>query len=103
MPNDDGPAGLSTSAIPTGLSALGTGTVRDQRVLVAEELDDLADRLLGGEAGGLAVPSTPHLACDRRDIDLVVARAQRDPGGWAFVPRRRANEGGPLPAPDRAQ
>ena len=39
MPNEDGPAGLSTSAIPTGLSALGTGTVCDERELAAEEID----------------------------------------------------------------
>src|SRR5438552_19125601 len=51
--NDEGPAGLSTSAMPTGLSAL--GGIRREHELPAQEVDDLADRPLGREAGRLAV------------------------------------------------
>src|SRR5665213_4375455 len=103
MPNEDGPAGLSTSAVPTGLSALGTGTVGDERELAAEELDDLADRFLRREARGLAVASAPLLARDRGDVDLIVARAQRNAARRPLVARRLANQRDHLRAFDRAQ
>src|SRR5437660_1006849 len=103
MPNDDGPAGLSTSAIPTGLSALGTGTTCDEGELAADELDDLPDRPLGGEARGLTVPTASDLARDRGDVDLVVARAQRDTAGGSFVTWRLTNERDHLRSFDRAQ
>src|SRR5437660_6239952 len=76
--NDEGPAGLSTSAIPTGLRALGIGTVRDERELAADEIDDLADRPLRREPGGLTVAAATDLARDRGDVDFVMTRAQRD-------------------------
>src|SRR5581483_11594446 len=99
--NDEGPAGLSTSATPTGLSALGgTGAVAHERL--PEELDDLLDRRLRREARRLPVTSAPLLACDRRHVHLVVARPQRDPARGSFVPRRLADERHHLRALDGA-
>src|SRR5207245_7631255 len=92
--NDDGPAGLSTSATPTGLRALGGGTVALRRhdELPADEVDDLADRALRCEAGGLAVPAPARGTSDRRHIHFVVGRAQRDAARRAFVSRRLTDQ-----------
>src|SRR5690242_16679104 len=86
MANEDGPAGLSTKATPTALRALGGNE------LAADELDDLVDRRLGREARRLAVPASSGLGRDRRDVDLVVARAQRDAARRPFAARRLADE-----------
>ena len=48
-------------------------------------------------------PPPPALRGDRRDVDLVVARAQRDPARRAFVARRLADQRDHLRALDRAQ
>src|SRR5581483_12204334 len=100
--NDEGPAGLSTSATPTGLSALG-GTAAVAHERLPEELDDLLDRRIRGEARRLPMTAAALLARDRRHVDLVVARAQRDPADRALVPRRLANERNHLRALDSAQ
>src|SRR5438105_2502083 len=101
--NDDGPAGLSTKATPTGLRALGTGTgcVADERA--AEERDQLVDRLLRGEAGRLRMATAALLAGDRRHVDLVMTRTQRDAARRPFVAWRLADERDHLRALDRAQ
>src|SRR5207244_2185964 len=66
--NDDGPAGLSTSAIPAGSSARG-GTLLQKPL--ADELGDLIDRLLAREAGGLPVPAALEDPGDRRHVELL--------------------------------
>src|SRR5437763_12098732 len=71
--NDDGPAGLSTSATPAGSSARG-GTLGEESP--ADGLGDLVDRLLGREPGGLRVAAAAEQARDRRHVELVDARAQ---------------------------
>src|SRR5579871_366128 len=102
--NDDGPAGLSSSTTPTGVLAFGTGTgAVVTHELAPEELDDLLDRLLGREARGLRMAAPAPLARDRRDVDLVVARAQRDAPRRPFVPRRLADQRDHLRPFDRAQ
>ena len=61
------------------------------------------DRLLGREACGLAVAAAPALPRDRRDVDLVVARAQRDASRRPLVAWRLADQRDHLRALDRAQ
>src|SRR5258708_4820440 len=97
---DDGPAGLSTSATPAGSSARG-GTLCDESL--SDELGDLVDRRVAREARGLAVPAAAERAGDRRDVELVDTRAQRDAVNRPVVPRRLANERGELAALDRSQ
>ena len=46
--------------------------------LAADELDDLLERPLAREARRLPVAAAARLARDRRDVDLVAARAERD-------------------------
>src|SRR5436190_5426064 len=100
--NEDGPAGLSTNATPTGLSALGGIRPRDgEHELAAQEVDDLGDRLLGREPGRLAVAPAADLARDRRHVDLVVARAERHTARRPLVAGRFANQGDHLRALDR--
>src|SRR5919197_2429576 len=102
--NDEGPAGLSTSATPTGLSARGGIRSRDgEHELTAQEVDDLGDRLLGREPGRLAVAAAADLARDRRDVDLVVAGAQGHAARRPFIARRLADQGDHLRAFDRAE
>src|SRR5207244_813300 len=72
--NDDGPRGLSTSATPAGSSARG-GTLGEEAF--ADLLDDLLQREIRGEAGGLAVSAASEATRDRRDVELVDARAER--------------------------
>src|SRR5437899_8974813 len=68
--NDDGPAGLSTSAMPTGLRARGgIRAGRREHELAAKEVDDVADRALRRESGGLSMTASARLARDRRDVD----------------------------------
>src|SRR5262245_46133483 len=98
--NDDGPAGLSTSATPAGSSARG-GTLGEESL--ADELGDLLHRLLAREAGGLPVPAALEEARDRRDVELVDARAQRYAPRRAAVARRLADQHGELRALDSAQ
>src|SRR5262245_150209 len=71
--NEDGPRGLSTSATPAGSSARG-GTLLEEAF--ADLLDDFGQRQIGGEAGGLAMSTSAEAAGDRRDVELVDARAQ---------------------------
>src|SRR5207248_6185264 len=75
MANDDGPAGLSTSATPAGSSARGGTLVQEP---LADELGDLLDRFLAREPGGLPVPAALEESRDRRHVELVDARAERD-------------------------
>src|SRR5581483_2115598 len=83
---------------PRALSALG-----GKHELAVDELDDLGGRLLGREAGSLAVTAAAALRGDRRHIELVVTRAQRDAMGRPLVARRLADERDHLRAFDRAQ
>src|SRR5438477_12285538 len=62
--NEEGPAGLSTSATPTGLSARGTMPRRRDHELPAQEVDEVADRPFRREAGRLTVPAASERACD---------------------------------------
>src|SRR5262249_36000443 len=103
MANEEGPAGLSTSAIPTGLRARGIDTARHERKLAADEVDDLPDRPLGGEARRLAMTAAARLAGDRRHVDLVVTRPQRDPARRPLVALRLADERDHLGAIRRPQ
>src|SRR6516165_1226438 len=104
---DEGPAGLSTRAAPTGLSA--RGGIRGLRAGrldegVPDELGDLLERPLRREARRLPVAAAAGAAGDRRDVDLVVARAQRDPARRAVAGHRRlADQRDHLRALDRAQ
>src|SRR5439155_8041642 len=108
--NEEGPAGLSTRKIPTGLSA--RGGIRRARGAVArsrghegpvDEVDDLADLATTREPGCLPVTAAADLARDRGDIHLVVARAKRDPSRRSLVARRLADEGDHLRALDLPQ
>src|SRR5436305_13833894 len=89
MANDDGPAGLSTSATPAGSSARGGTLVQEP---LADELGDLLDRLLAREAGGLAMSASFEDPRDRRHVELVDARAQRHAMRRAGVARRLADQ-----------
>src|SRR6266516_6262200 len=85
--NEDGPAGLSTNAIPTGLSARGgIGTRAGEHELAPQEVDDLADRPLRGEPRGLAVAAGFCFERDYRDIDLVVSPPAREAARRALHP-----------------
>src|SRR5215470_7140694 len=99
---DDGPGGLSTSAMPTGRSARG-GTrgrshrtrrvsARDRDELAPQEVDDLVDLEVGAEACRLPVSAAARRACDGGDVDLVPARTQRDPACRAVGARRLADQ-----------
>src|SRR5436305_12518483 len=98
--NDDGPAGLSTSATPAGSSARG-GTLRDESL--TDHLGDLVDRLLARESRGLRVAAAVEQPRDHRDVELVDARTQRDPARRAAVARGLPDQDGELGAFDRAQ
>src|SRR4051794_22446657 len=98
--NDDGPAGLSTSATPAGSSARG-GTLGQESL--TDELGDLVDRLLAREAGGLPVPAAAERACDRGDVELVDARAERDTAHRPVVAGRLADEHGEFGSFDGAK
>src|SRR5919201_3777250 len=81
--NEDGPAGLSTSTSPLGLSARG-GT----RELAVDEVRDLFDRGVAREPGRLPVPAACRLQCERGDVDLVGARAQANAASGPLAPWR---------------
>src|SRR2546426_1839604 len=98
--NDDGPAGLSTSATPAGSSARG-GTLRDESL--ADELGDLVDGRLTRETGGLAVSTAAERPRDRRDIELVDACTQRHAPCGAGVSRGLTNQHGQLGSFDRTE
>src|SRR3954453_14076307 len=98
--NDDGPAGLSTSATPDGSRARG-GTLREESL--ADGLGDLVERLLGREAGGLAVAAAAEAPGDHRHVELVDARAQRPLVRRARVARRLAADHGQPGAVDGTQ
>src|SRR5438874_1830465 len=83
----EGPACRSTTS-PSGSPVV----VGDERELTADEVDDVADRPLRGEARGLPVAAASCLTGDRGDVDLVVAGAERDAAGGPLVPRRLANQ-----------
>src|SRR2546423_7275779 len=100
MANDDGPAGLSTSATPAGSSARG-GTLCDESL--ADELGDLVDRRLRREPRRLAVSAAAEHARDRRDVELVDARTERDAPGRAGVARRLTDQHGQLGSLDRPE
>src|SRR3989440_13050591 len=72
---DEGPAGLSTSATPTGLRLLGGGSrapvLGREHEFAVQEVDDLADRALRREAGCLPVTAPVRLPGDRRHVHLV--------------------------------
>src|SRR3954453_20606232 len=87
--NDDGPAGLSTSATPDGSSARG-GTLREEPL--ADGLGDLVEGLLGGEARGLPVAAAAEEPGDHRHGELVHAPAQRALVRRAALARRLADE-----------
>src|SRR3954463_6081972 len=87
--NDDGPAGLSTSAMPAGSRARG-GTLRDEAP--ANELRDLLDGQLAREPCRLPVPAAAELAGDHRNVELVDARTQRHAVARAVAAWRLANE-----------
>src|SRR5262245_53168956 len=63
------PAGLSTKRIPSGNELLGH--------LLAQELHQLVELELGGEARGATVASAAQGAGDHGHVDAVVGRAQR--------------------------
>src|SRR4051812_42886538 len=98
--NDDGPAGLSTSATPAGSSARG-GTLLQEAL--AKELGDVLDRLLGREPSSLPVATASEQARDRGDVELIDARAQRDAARRAAVARRLADQRGELGALDGSE
>src|SRR6185312_3621138 len=98
--NDDGPAGLSTSATPAGSSARG-GTLGQEPL--ADELHDLVDRLLAREARRLPVAAAAEDPRDRRHVQLVDARAERHAVRGAAVARRLADQHRELRALDRPQ
>src|SRR6185503_863845 len=84
--------------------AFGIGTAAvNGRERAAKELDDPLDRLLGREARGLRMPAPSPLPGDRRDVDLVVARAQRDAPRRPLLARRLADQRDHLRALDRPQ
>src|SRR3954470_23010024 len=87
--NDDGPAGLSTSATPAGSSARG-GMLRDESL--TDQLGDLVDRLLARESRRLAMAATVEQARDHGNVELVDAGAQRNAARRPAVARRLANE-----------
>src|SRR5262249_34922818 len=74
MAKDEGPPGLSTSATPAGSSARG-GTLGEEAF--ADLLDDLPQRQIRGEAGGLAMAPAAEAPRDCRNVELVDARAER--------------------------
>src|SRR5262249_12855603 len=98
--NDDGPAGLSTSATPAGSSARG-GTLRDEGL--TDALGDLVDRGLAREAGRLAVAAAAEPPGDLGDVELVDAGPERHAPRRTGVARRLAAEHGELVAFHRAQ
>src|SRR4051794_38611961 len=98
--NDDGPAGLSTSATPDGSSARG-GTLSEEPF--ADDRRDLVDGLLAREAGRLPVPAAAEAARDQGHVGLVDARPQRPPPRRAALARRLADQHGELGALDRAE
>src|SRR5207245_9472237 len=97
--NDDGPAGLSTSAMPAGSSARAGTLLREP---FADDRDDLVDRELAGEPGGLPVAAATQPARGRRHVELVDARAQGHASRRAVLPRRLRNEDGERGRLDRA-
>src|SRR4051794_25839293 len=103
--NELGPAGLSARTMPAGLSARG-GTRRRRvsgREFASHEGGDLLDRRLAGEARSLTVASAARLPRDRRDIELVDARAKRHAPRRPAVARRLADQHGEPSAFDRAE
>src|SRR5262249_28316412 len=79
---DDGPAGLSTSTTPTGLAARGitsSGLANRCEELAPDELHDLLEVEIAGEARGLHVAPALGLTRDRRDVALVGRGAKRHP------------------------
>src|SRR5206468_2022018 len=101
--NELGPAGLSTSTSPAGLSARGGIGCDSVGEAAAQCLGDLRDRLLARESRRLAVAAAAELTRDRGDIELVDARAQRDAARRALQARRLADQGGHVRALDGAQ
>src|SRR4051794_21693871 len=98
--NDDGPAGLSTSATPDGSSARG-GTLSEEPF--ADDLRDVVDGLLAREAGRLTVPTAAEDARDGRHVQLVDARAQRHAPRRPALARRLPDQHRELCTFDRAQ
>src|SRR5207237_1599674 len=96
----EGPAGLSTSATPAGSSARGRTL---GAVSLSHELCEGVDRRIAREPGRLPVPAAPEHARDRRDVELVDARTERDAAGRAVVARRLTDQCGELGALDCAQ
>ena len=101
--NDDGPAGLSTSAIPTGLSARGGMTGCREHELAAQERDEL----LRSRA-----PTRSRRPGDDRPPPASRAMAETSTSSWlersemrraAVVARRLADESDHLGPLDRAQ
>src|SRR3954467_9287114 len=98
--NDDGPAGLSTSATPDGSSARG-GTLSEEPF--ADDLRDVVAGLLAREARSLTVAAATEEASDGRHVELVDARAQRHAPGRPALARRLADQHRELCTFDRAQ
>src|SRR5581483_5915035 len=96
--NDDGPAGLSTRISPAGLSP--RGGIGE---LGADELDDLVDRLVAGEAGRPLVAAPVPLPGDRGDVEGVARRAHRDSTQRPVRHRRLADGHRQLDALDGAE
>src|SRR3954454_17789132 len=86
--NDDGPAGLSTSATPAGSSARDGTLVQEG---LADDLGDVLDRFLARGAGSLPISPALEQSGDCRHVELVDARAQRDAARRAAVARRLAD------------
>src|SRR5690349_20127902 len=98
--NDDGPAGLSTSATPAGSSARG-GTLCQKAL--ADEVGDLVDRRIAREPRCLTMAAASEEPRDRGDVELVDARAQRDAVRRPVVARRLPDQRGHLRSLDRAK
>src|SRR5262245_59117914 len=89
--NDERPGGLSTRTTPAGLSARG-GTLSSE--LASDEGGDVLHGRLAREAGRLAVAAAVRAASNRRHVELVDARPQRDPPRGTTRPWRLADEHG---------
>src|SRR5207249_2166174 len=96
--NEDGPAGLSTSTRPFGLSARG-GTLE----LAVDELGDLLDRGVAREARSLAMAAARGFARDRGDVQLVGAGAEADAARGPLPPGRLPDERRHVGSLDRAE
>src|SRR5436190_836147 len=79
-------------------SSCARGGTREE--LALDELGDLLDRIVAREAGRLPVTAATRLPRNRRDVELVVARAQADPARRP-VPRL-TDQSGHVRALDRA-